>query len=120
MAALADGSQADGPLPTHPSSVVSGHAEGIVESWKSATEDPCLTPAAGPGSSSGVRAPGTGVAIADLGGLAASGAAGGVANVMLVRRNMGNAAQRTQVRSAGSAAQKGRPFPHAATPSSRL
>ena len=84
VAALGDSSRAAGPLPTPLSSVVSGHPEGIAEGGKPATECPSLSPAADPGISHGARTPGVGVAVADLGGLAAPGAAGGVANVMIV------------------------------------
>ena len=93
VAALGDGSQSAGPLPTPLSSVVSGHSKGIAEGGKPAIQDPSLSPAADPGSSPGARAPGVGVVVAELGGFAAPGAASGVANVMIVRRDMGNTAQ---------------------------
>ena len=93
VAALGEGSQATGPPPTPLSSVVSGHAEGVAGRGKPMTEGPSRLPAADPGSSRDVRAPSVGVTIADLGALAASGAAGGAANVMTVRRDMGNTAQ---------------------------
>ena len=92
VAALGDSCQAAGTLSTLLASVVSGHSRGVVEGAKPATEDPSTLSAADSGSSRGVRAPDMGVAVADLGGLATPGAAGGVANVIIVRRNMGNAA----------------------------
>ena len=93
MAASGDGCQAAGPLATPLSSVMSGHSDRIAERGKPATEGPSLSPADDPGSNRGARDPGMGVAVADLGGLAAPGAAGGVANVLIVRRDMGNTAQ---------------------------
>ena len=92
VAALGDGGQAAGPPSTLLASVVSGHSGGIAEGGKPVTEDPSLSPAGDPGSSRGVRSPDMGVAVADLGGLATLRAASGVATVMIVRRNMGNAA----------------------------
>ena len=82
VAALGNSCQAAGSLPTPFASVVSGHSKGLAEGGKPATEDPSISPAAGPGSSRGARAPGMGVAVADLDVLAAPGAAGSVANVM--------------------------------------
>ena len=93
VAALGDSSQAAGPPPTPLSSVVSGHSKGVVEGVTPAIADPSTLSAADPGSSRGAQAPGVGVAVADLGGSSAPEAAGGVANVMIVRRDMGNTAQ---------------------------
>ena len=92
-AALGGSCQAAGSPPVPLASVVFGHSRGIVEGGKPATEDPSILPATDPGSSRGVRAPGVGVAVADLGGSAAQGAAGGVVNVLTVRRDVENVAQ---------------------------
>ena len=94
VAALGDSCHAAGSPPVPFASVVSGQARGIVEGGgKPATEDPSTLSAVDPGNNRGARAPGMGQLAADLGGSAAQGAAGGVANVLFVRRDVGNAAR---------------------------
>ena len=93
VAALGDSCQAAGLPPMPLASAVSGHSKGVAEAGTPATEDPFISPAADPGSSCRARAPGMKVAVADLGRSGARGAAGGVRNVMIVRRDLGNAAQ---------------------------
>ena len=92
-AALGDSCPAAGSLSVPIKSVVSGHSQGIEERGKPATGDPSTLSAADPGDNLGTRVPGMGGAAADLGGSAAQGAAGGVANAMIVRRDVGNTAQ---------------------------
>ena len=92
-AALGDSCPAVGFPPVPLASVVSGHSRIMAEGGKPTAEGPSTWSAVDPGSSRGVRAPGTGVGAADLGGSAAQGAAGGVANAVIVRRDVRNAAQ---------------------------
>ena len=94
VAVLGDSRQAAGSPPVPLARVVSGHSKRIVEGGHSATEDPSTLSAVDQGSSRGARALGMGVAAADLGGSAAQGAAGGVANVLVVRRHVGNAGRK--------------------------
>ena len=91
-AALGDRYPAAGSPSVPPASVVSGHSRGIAEGGKPAAEGPSTLSAIDLGSSCGARAPGMGVAAAALGGSAAHGA-GVTCVVMILRRDVGNAAQ---------------------------
>ena len=92
-AGLGDSCIAAGSPPLPLASVVSGHSRGIVEGGKPAAEDLSTLPAVDQGSSRGVRAPGMKVVAANVGGSAAHGAAGGVVNVLILRRDVENVAQ---------------------------
>lgn len=79
----------DGRRPTRLESVVSSRLEEAAESGKMGARA-LPRPTAADLGSQGARAPGAGLAAADLGGSPAPEAARGVANVMVVRRDTGD------------------------------